>query len=170
MKYSRFLLLLMMIIPWFSLPFLGKKTIKRFLPAAIFISFIVKLENYIAYRRRWWWFSRLHPKIKGDTSFIVGPFLFSTLWIMKCTYGRLFIYILVNGILHFVFAYPELNMLKRFGIVSLVRINPFQYVLILFTRAMLLYSFQYIKEKFSILGRIKKIFKKNLKEEEENTM
>jgi hypothetical protein len=37
MKNSRFLLLLMMVIPWFSLPFLGKKAIKQYLPAAIFI-------------------------------------------------------------------------------------------------------------------------------------
>jgi hypothetical protein len=87
---------------------------------------------------------------------------------MKWTYGKFFLYILANGILHFIFAYPVINMLKRFGIVSLVRINPFQYVLILLTRCMLLYGFQYIKEKFSILSRIKKFFKKN--KEEEKTM
>jgi hypothetical protein len=57
-------------------------------------------------------------------------------------------------------------MLKRFGIVSLVRINPFQYVLILLTRSLLLYGFQYIKEKFSITSRIKLLFKKNIEEEE----
>jgi hypothetical protein len=157
----------MMIIPWFSLPFLGKRTIKRYLPATIFICAIVKLENYIALRRRWWWFyTQVHPKIKGDTPFIVGPFLFSTIWTMKWTYGKFFLYILANGILHFVFAYPVLTMLKRFGIVSLVRINPFQYVLILLTRSLLLYGFQYIKEKFSIISRIKLLFKKKIEEEE----
>jgi hypothetical protein len=169
MKNSRFLLLLMMIIPWFSLPFLGKKTIKRFLPAAIFTSFIVKLENIIAFRRRWWGFyTQVHPKVKGDMSFILGPYLFTTFWIMRWTYGKFFLYLVVNTIMHFIFAYPVVNMLKRFGIVSFVRINPLQYVSILFSRALLLYGFQYIKEKYPIVKYIKQRFQK--KKEEEKTM
>lgn len=38
----------MMILPWFSLPFIDKKSFKRYYPASIFISIIVWLESYIA--------------------------------------------------------------------------------------------------------------------------
>lgn len=48
LKYSRFLLLLMMILPWFSLPFIDKKSFKRYYPASLFISIVVWLESYIA--------------------------------------------------------------------------------------------------------------------------
>jgi hypothetical protein len=47
---------------------------------------------------------------------------------------------------HLIFAYPGMYLLKRLGIVSLVRLKRFQLVLLFGFRAMLLYAFQYSKE------------------------
>lgn len=147
MKNSRFLLVIMMILPWFTLPLLGRSAIKRFLPATIFISVVTKLMNLIAKKRRWWWFyTSIHPKIKGDIPFIAGPYFLSALWSLKMTYGKFSLFMITNAIVHFLFAFPGMKLIKRLGIASLVRINPFQFVLILLFRAVLLYSFQFAYE------------------------
>lgn len=87
MKYSKSLLVLMMILPWFSVPLLGKGDFKRFLPAGLFISLIVRIVNYIAKKRKWW-YETLHPKISGVIPFMLGSFLIGSLWILKWTYGN----------------------------------------------------------------------------------
>jgi len=62
-KYSKSLLLLLMITPWFTVPLLGKDAFKRFLPAGLFISLVVRIVNFIAKKRRWWWNETLQPKM-----------------------------------------------------------------------------------------------------------
>ncbi|OOP67671.1 hypothetical protein BWZ43_14630, partial [Heyndrickxia oleronia] len=90
-KYSKLLLLLMMILPWFTVPLMGKDAFKRFLPAGLFISLIVRIVNFIAKKRKWWWwYQTLHPKISGVFPFIWGPFLIGSMWILKLTYGKFF--------------------------------------------------------------------------------
>lgn len=48
MKYSKLFLILMMILSLFSGAFVGKESIKRFLPASLFMAIIVKVVNVIA--------------------------------------------------------------------------------------------------------------------------
>ncbi|WP_264807038.1 hypothetical protein [Cytobacillus sp. NCCP-133] len=146
-KNSRFLLILMMIIPWISLPLVGRSTIKRFLPATVFISLVVKIMNIIAEKRKWWWFyTSVHPKINGDIPFILGPYFICSLWVLKMTYGRFPLFLITNIIFHLLFAFPGIKFLKNLGIASLVRISSIQLVFILMIRAVLLYSFQFAKE------------------------
>jgi hypothetical protein len=155
-----------MVLPWLSLPFVGGRTFRRFLPAVIFISFIVKIENYIGNRRRWWRFhTQVHPKIQGITSLIVGPFFVITLWFMKWTYGKFFLFLIINVALHFLYAYPGMNLLSRLGIVSYVRMKPLPFTFMLTTRSLLLYWFQYLKEKYFTLDRMKKFLKKEKEED-----
>ncbi|WP_394139931.1 hypothetical protein [Cytobacillus oceanisediminis] len=152
-KNSRLLLIIMMIFPWVSLPLLGRRAIKRFLPATVFICLVVKIMNIIAEKRKWWWFyTSVHSKIKGDIPFILGPYFISSLWVLKMTYGKFPLFLITNAILHFLFVFPGGKLLKNLGIVSLVRINSIQLFFILLIRAVLLYSFQFAKENIN-LGR-----------------
>lgn len=48
MRTKKLLLVLMMIISWISVPLMGKKAIKRFLPAGLFITLVVAIEDTIA--------------------------------------------------------------------------------------------------------------------------
>jgi len=148
LKKSRFLMILMMILPLFSLPLLGRDTIKRFLPSTILICIVVRLMNISAKKRKWWvFYSSVHPKVPGDIPFIIGPFFILSLWILKMTFGKFPLYVVTNTITHFLFAFPGLKFLKRLGIVSLVRLSPIQFVLILELRAFLLYGSQFAIEK-----------------------
>ncbi|MBV7504333.1 hypothetical protein KW850_03520 [Bacillus sp. sid0103] len=147
MKNARFLLILMMILPWFSLPLLGRGTIKRFLPATIVIAFVIKINNITAKKKNWWrFYNSIHPKMDGDIPFILGPYFLSALWSLKLTYGKLPLFMITNAIAHFLFAFPGLKLLKRLGIVSLVRLKPIQLTVLLLFRAVLLYGFQFAIE------------------------
>lgn len=76
MKYSKSLLLLVMILPWFTVPILGKDAFKRFLPAGLFILIVLLIVNFIAKKRIWWWWDEtLSPKMSGVIPFMWGPFL-----------------------------------------------------------------------------------------------
>lgn len=149
MKKSRFLLLIMMIVPWFTLPLLGSRALKRFLPATILISLATELLHIVAKKLNWWKFgSSIHPKVRPSIPFTFGPEFFTALWCLKATYGRLPLFLLVNTMIHILFAYPGMHLLKNFGIASLQRLSSFQFVVLLFCRGSLLYSFQFLKERF----------------------
>ena len=79
-RYSKSLLVLMMILSWFSIPLIGKREIKRFLPAVLFITMIVSIEDKIAKKRKWWWwYEKLHPKLSGIVPFLWGPFFIGSM-------------------------------------------------------------------------------------------
>jgi hypothetical protein len=74
MNKTRFLLIVMMILPWFSLPLLGRRTIKKYLPAAIFVTLVNTLVHINAEKKNWWrFYTSIHPKISGSVPFIIGP-------------------------------------------------------------------------------------------------
>lgn len=66
LKVAKPILLGMLVLSWLTLPLLGKKEIKRFLPASVLMSVLVALEMRLAKKRRWWWFYvKIHPKLSG---------------------------------------------------------------------------------------------------------
>lgn len=150
-KYSKLLLLVMFVVPWMTLPLLGKKDIKQFLPAAIFISIVVSLEHIIAWKQKWWWYyEKLHPKLPGGLELIWGAFFIGSMWILKLTYGRFFIYVISNFLLDTLFTYPFVIFLKKQGVASLVRLKKYQLSLLFFMKSLLLYGFHYLKENKSM--------------------
>lgn len=65
-----------MIVPWVTVPLLGKNTLKRYIAASTFIALMVRLTNIVAKRRKWWWwYEKIHPRIPGDIPFMLGSFL-----------------------------------------------------------------------------------------------
>ena len=148
MKYSKQLLVSMIIISWFSLAFAGKESIKRFLPASLFMAIIVRVVNIIAKKRKWWWwYEKIHPSVSGSFPFVWGSFFVSSLWIMKFTYGNFMRYIGLNVIAHSAFTYVLEPFLQKFGIASLVRMKKSQLMYVFTVLAFLLYGFQLVKEK-----------------------
>ncbi|MBT2686677.1 hypothetical protein J7I93_00610 [Bacillus sp. ISL-47] len=141
--FSRSILIIMMILPWLTMPFIKKSEFRRFLPAAILMSIITKLLNIVAYKRNWWQFyTSILPKVKAETAFIVGPYFLASFWVLKLAYGKFKKYMIMNGVLHILFAFPGIAFLKWAGIGTLARVNNIQLTGILLLRAVLLYSFQ----------------------------
>ncbi|WP_187119036.1 hypothetical protein [Bacillus marasmi] len=143
----RTFLLLMTILPWLTLPILGKSCIKRYLPATIFISLISKIIHIIANRMDWWRFhTKINSVISGSTAYIIGPEFLAALWTLKFTYGKLLLYLISNTIGHILFAFPGMRFFKRIGVVSFKVLEPYQLVLLFLVRALLLYGFQFAYE------------------------
>jgi hypothetical protein len=155
MKNNKMFLAGMLILPWLSLPLLGKKTVKRFLPSSLFICFFVLAESFLSRKRVWWWFyKKLHPKLIGEIPLIWGPFFIGSLWIMKVTYGKLFTYLASNFIVDTFFVYKVTGWFKQNGYASLVRLKKYQLSLIFLLKSVLMYVFQYVFEK--VMGLEKK--------------
>lgn len=148
MKYSKSLLMSMFVLSWLTFPLLGKNTIKRFLPAGIFISLVVAVEDVIARKRKWWWwYEKMIPNVSGIVPFLWGPFLIGSMWILKLTYGRFTFYTIINFIVDSFFTFFMVDWLKKLGIASLIRLPKYQLSMIFFLKSLLLYGFQYVKEK-----------------------
>ncbi|MED3574815.1 hypothetical protein ACTHO0_09455 [Cytobacillus praedii] len=149
MRQNKLIMLLIMILPWLTIPLIGKKSIKRYLSAGIFISIIVTIESFIAKKRRWWWFHvKIHPNIQGEFPLIWGPFLIGSLWILKLTYRNFYRYIILNLIIDTFFTYAFVNFLQYKGIGTLGRLKKIQLSLLFFFKSLLLYGFQTVKETF----------------------
>lgn len=143
LKY-RNLIFIMTILPWFSLPFLGIKNIKRFIPGALFIATYVTIEGFIAEKKKWWWFfHKANPNVLGELPLIVGPFFIGTLWTLKYTFGNFKKYLITNFIVDSFFTYVMVFIFKKMGYVSLVRLTKFRLSLLFLIKSLALYGFQY---------------------------
>jgi hypothetical protein len=150
MKHPKLLLLLVLVIPWISVPLLGEKSIKRYVPASVLICLVVRLESVIAKKRKWWWvFERLHPKLTGEFPLIWGGFFVGSLWILKFTYGKFPLYLITNFVVDSIFSFLAEPFLKSIGILSLVRLKKIQLTAIFTFKALLLYIFQMIFDKIN---------------------
>jgi hypothetical protein len=150
MKHNKLFLLVLMLVPWLSVPMLGKRNFKRFLPGAFFMVVWIAVESILAKRRAWWRFhEKLIPNSMGELPFLLGPFLIGSIWILKFTFGNFFRYLIVNLVTDFLFVYPGMFALKRMGIISLVRLKHYQMGILFMAKAVLMYGFQAIAEKFT---------------------
>jgi hypothetical protein len=66
----------MILLSWLSLSFLGRRNIKRFLPASILVVFLEALNVQVGKRQKWWTFYN-KPKsyISGNYLLILVRFL-----------------------------------------------------------------------------------------------
>lgn len=145
---TRLFVFLLAILPWLSVPLLGKKTIKKFLPGTLFMALYVTFEGMVAERRKWWWFPfTVKPNVLAELPLILGPFFVGSFWILKYTYGKFNLYLFANVIVDSVFTYFGLEILKKYGYSTLVRINKFQLSIIFLIKSLVMYGFQVLYDK-----------------------
>lgn len=134
-KIQRLVNIAMVLLAWASLPFLGSRNIKRFLPASLLILLFEGINEMIGKRRNWWYFyNKPKSHLFGEFPFNVGPFFVSSLWILKWTFGNFKKFILLNAILNATFAFPIVIFLRKIKYGTLDRINGFQFFLYFFIR------------------------------------
>jgi len=141
------------LIPWLSLLFLGKRNLKRFSAAGIFIVLFEILNHVYGHKRRWWHFyDKRNSFFKDELPFSIGPYMPISLWILKFTYGRFKKFVLFNVIADGIFAFPFIDILKKLKIVSLNRLSHIQFFIYLHYKAYLLYGIQHSVEKAKRAG------------------
>lgn len=140
--------LLVLIVPWLTVPFLGRKSFVRFLPVAMFANLFISIFTIIANRKAWFKNkSPLTPRAGIDFTYILGAHFIATLWIFKMTYGSFSKFLLTNIVLDWVNIFPFGGALKKEGIFKMKKMSPSSYWLMTVLLAMVLYGYQYIWEK-----------------------
>lgn len=145
MRLSRVLILLLLGLSWAVLPLAGWNSIKRFMPASLFMCIMVMIEDAIAEKFKWW---TIHPafstKIRGIIPFAAGPFFTGSVFILKYTYGKFPLYLLLNLAVDSFFVYPFYKWFKTLGVWTLVRMNQLQLLATFFIKSMLMYGFHHL--------------------------
>ncbi|MUK90643.1 hypothetical protein GMD78_20010 [Ornithinibacillus sp. L9] len=142
---AQILLWLMIIIPWISLLFIKKHSLKRFMPVAIFASLLVTIVFEMGYVFEWWIVQEKIVPWGHITSFPLtyGVFIAGTIWIFHFTFNKsFFIYILSNAIVDAIYAFVGLNILIYFGIYELNNMGHFGIFVIMVILAVIIYFYQ----------------------------
>jgi hypothetical protein len=135
----------MVLLSWLTLPLLGSRNIKRFLPASILIVLIEMFHQRYGKKQRWWvFYNKPKSSFFGEFPFQIGPFLMVSLWTLRLAYGNFKMFILLNAAINAFFAFPYSFFAKKIRYYSLVRINNLQLFLYFFSKAPLLYGLQYL--------------------------
>ncbi|WP_349632575.1 hypothetical protein [Neobacillus sp. SuZ13] len=77
------------LIPWLSLLFIGKRSIKRYSGAGVFIAIFEIINHLYGRKRKWWEFYEKPKSFKRDElPFDIGPYLPMSVWFLKLSYGN----------------------------------------------------------------------------------
>lgn len=147
MKNHKVLLLTTLLLPWLTIPLLGKGAFKKYVPAAIFICTFTKALDIFGENKKWWRFYKGIAHLNSMNFFNLGPYFITSIWMLKFTFGKFPMYLITNFVLHLCFIYlGGLKSVSRFRLFTLDKLSKFQYLGINTLRAFLLYAFQYLMD------------------------
>ena len=136
------------LIPWLSLLLIGKRDFKRYSLAGIFIVIFEIMNHLYGHKRNWWrFYDKRKSFIKDELPFSIGPYMPFSMWLLKYSYGNFKKFIVLNLISDGLFAFLFIDILKKYKIISLNRINHLQFFIYLHFKAYLLYGVQFLYEK-----------------------
>lgn len=139
--------LAMLIVPWLTVPFMGKKSFFRFLPVASFTNLFISVFSLIANKKKWW--VNKNPLSPGpiDFTYILGSYFVATLWIFKLTYGNFPKYLITNIVLDGISSYPFSQLWEVAGVFKFKKMNHTIWYFICVSLAIIIYGYQFIVEK-----------------------
>lgn len=136
----------MLILPWFTLFFMKREDIKRYMPVALFAAITSILIVEVGDTLKWWAVKETAYPLH-NISYLYGLNPVLTMWLLRFTYGRFWLYMVIDAVLNLGFAYLVLNyFLSSRGIFLYIGITPFQTFLITTAHGILLYGYQIWQE------------------------
>ncbi len=147
-RHSLFNLCIIM-FPWMTLLFIGKRHFQRFSIAGIFIVIFEIINHLYGHKRKWWrFYEKRRSFLRDELPFSIGPYMPLSMWFLKYSFGNFKKYIILNLIADGLFAFLFIDILKKMKIIRLNRLNHIQFFIYLHYKAYLLYGVQYLVEKF----------------------
>ena len=135
-------------IPWLSLLFIGKQSVKRYSVSGVFIVIFEIINHLYGHKRKWWkFYDKPKSFIRDELPFSVGPYMPLSMWLLKFSYGNFKKYLLLNVMADGLFAFLFMDVLKKLKIIRLNRLNRSQFFIYIHYKAYLLYGVQYLIEK-----------------------
>lgn len=136
------------LIPWASLLFIGKRSFRRYSFAGMFIIVFEIINHLYGHKRNWWkFYEKRKSFMRDELPFSIGPYMPLSMWLLKFSYGNLKKYILLNVIADGLFAFIFMDVLKKMKIIRLNKLTRFQFFLYIHYKAYLLYGVQYLFDK-----------------------
>jgi hypothetical protein len=139
---------LIILIPWLSLLFLGKRDVKRYSFSGVFIVIFEIINHLYGHKRNWWkFYDKGKSFLRDELPFSVGPYMPISMWLLKLSDGNFKKFVLQNVIVDGIFAFIFMDVLKKLKIISLGRLTRVQFFFYLNYKAYLLYGVQYLSDK-----------------------
>ncbi|KMJ55429.1 hypothetical protein AB685_27265 [Bacillus sp. LL01] len=140
---TKIILFVTFLLPWLSLLFASKETIKTYMPVTIFTSLLMTIIFQIAYTYEWWViYQYIVPwGYMSDVSFTYGIFAIGTFWIYVFTSHKFPLYVGVNLVTDAAMAFGVLPLLGVMGIAEYKNILPGQYFLVIFALSFVIYVY-----------------------------
>lgn len=151
---GKFILLVMLILPWLTVFFINKYSMKRFTPVAILASLLVTIIFEIGYVYDWW---KVLVEIAPwdeitSVPLTYGVFFVGTIWIFHFTFDRKFwVYMLANIFIDGFYSFIVLNILIRFGIYKLVYMGNLGIFMLMIFLAVIIYPYQKWQDSIMII-------------------
>ena len=134
------------IVPWLSLLFIDRSSLRRFMPVALFATVIDTLIYQAAYHYNWWRETGLFGWDNiANVPWVYSAYLVATIWIFRFTYGRFLRYLLVNLILDGLYIYGWYPIQQKLEMAS-GWLPAFTSYLMMIAVALLIYLFQMWQE------------------------
>ncbi|MEQ2466109.1 hypothetical protein [Niallia hominis] len=144
-KLFNFFIILM---PWLSLLFIGKRSMNRYSIAGAFIVLFEIINHLYGHKKKWWkFYDKRRSFVRDELPFDICPYMPMSLWILKYSYGNLKKYALMNAIANGIFTFIGMPILKKMKIIRLYRLNYLQFFIYIHYKSYVLYGFQYLYEK-----------------------
>ena len=140
--------ILIILVPWLSLLFIGKRSLKRFSFAGIFIVIFEIINHLYGHKKKWWkFYDKRKSFIRDELPFSVGPYMPFSMWLLKISFGNFKKFVFLNLISDGLFAFVFMDVLKKCKIIRLNRLSRFQFFIYIHYKAYILYGVQYLFEK-----------------------
>lgn len=140
------LLWAMLVVPWLSLFFMKKQDIIRYIPAGLFSSFLLTITQEVGVANGWWYFRETIYPFAVFTPFTESVDLIIPMWVLKYTYGRFWLYLLIeiigNGVSMYVI-FPWIASRRIMDWPVSTELIAFTLVMVI---ALLVYGFQMWQE------------------------
>nr|WP_062049572.1 hypothetical protein [Bacillus sp. JCM 19034] len=140
--------ILFIIIPWLSLVFIGKRSLKKHSLASFCIVIFEIINHMYGHKREWWEFYEKEKSfLRDELPFTIGPYMPISMWFLKYSFGNFKKFVFINAIANGLFAFIFINILRKFKIAKLKRLSNFQFFLYLHYKSYILYLIQYLLDK-----------------------
>jgi len=140
----------MLIIPWLSLFFINKHSLKRFMPVGILAALFVTMIFEMGYVFDWWTVKAKLVPWGHITSLPLtyGVFIPGTIWIYHYTFDRpMWVYFVFNSIVDAIYAFVLLRVLIYFEIYDLEKMKHFGIFIMMLIISVIIYVYQKWQDK-----------------------
>ncbi len=119
------------------------------MPVSFLSAILVTMVYEIAYRYKWWTLkvAILPWGYVTDWAVAYGAFMIGTMWVFHFTFGRFWLYVVVNLLLDAFFAFAYLRLGEIMGTVVLVGVKHYHIFLIMMGLSFILYPYQLWQER-----------------------